>query len=215
MDWLDTTVFGAPYVDKFIEKKVDGHKLATLDLEQLENEYGISNKLHRLRFKRVIDQLREPPESVLGSRNSSTKVEVLDPSEVPRWNKHQVFSWLQNLSFGAAYSGNFMTYGVDGKSLIQLDDQSLEEELSVDKALVRKRYLRAIKELSPTGSWDDILGENLQIGSDSDIVHKSRHSKKRSRSRGKPRSFNSVSLSSSEGLTFRFMIGIIHKCVIG
>ena len=111
-------------------------------------------------------------------------------SEVLSWSTDDVCEWIQNIGLapddktGASlklYLDTFRRHNIDGKMLLHLNDQTLEEELGMMKKLDRLRVLYSIEEL---------------LGTDVAAVTPATPSRGERMNSGFPRSMSSLSLSS-------------------
>ena len=65
---------------------------------------------------------------------------------VPEWNVEDVVSWVRKIGF-AEYVPVFEQCGVDGDILLLLKDKDIKEDLEMTNGILRKRFLRELKNL--------------------------------------------------------------------
>ena len=77
--------------------------------------------------------------------SSSQHEETARPTTL-QWDENAVGAWLQELGLGQ-HAPAFARCRVDGRLLLQLDDEDLSAELGVESRLERKRVLTQIERL--------------------------------------------------------------------
>eukprot|EP00457_Paulinella_chromatophora_P000717 gb/GEZN01000717.1/.p1 GENE.gb/GEZN01000717.1/~~gb/GEZN01000717.1/.p1 ORF type:complete len:1135 (+),score=233.59 gb/GEZN01000717.1/:179-3583(+) len=68
-------------------------------------------------------------------------------AEVKGWGTDQVAQWLTSVKISSEYVDKFRQADIDGPTLLELDEQTLEEDIGIDKRLVRKKIIGQIKTL--------------------------------------------------------------------
>eukprot|EP00808_Paulinella_micropora_P029352 g15250.t1 len=69
-------------------------------------------------------------------------------AEVKTWDASSVAEWLLSVKIAPEYVEKFKKADIDGPTLLELDEATLEEDIGVDKRLVRKKIIGQIKALS-------------------------------------------------------------------
>merc|ERR1719385_199766 len=94
------------------------------------------------------------------SSSSSSKVVVgqsrrkAEPKlEVPLWGIEEVVSWVTRSGF-QDYGPAFRECGVDGDMLLQLTDNEIKDDIGI----LRKRFIRELKELKKTADYTSCNG---------------------------------------------------------
>lgn len=66
--------------------------------------------------------------------------------QVPLWTCEDVAEWVEQAGF-AAHKDAFLTSGVDGDLLLQLDEESLRDDIQIKNGIQRRRFLRELASL--------------------------------------------------------------------
>merc|ERR1719295_939165 len=92
----------------------------------------------------------------VSNSNSSSRVVVgqsrrrAEPKlEVPLWGVDEVVSWVTKSGF-QDYGPAFRECGVDGDMLLQLTDIEIKDDIGIKNGILRKRFIRELKELKKT-----------------------------------------------------------------
>jgi len=92
------------------------------------------------------------------------EVVLLDGEEyfekVPQWNLVDVVNWLKKVGF-AEFVSVFEQCGVDGDILLLLKDKDIKEDLEMQNGILRKRFLRELKNLRKTSDYNCCNGADI------------------------------------------------------
>lgn len=158
---------GDLYIEVFRAGGVDGARLATLDDAALV-ELGVQKLGHRKRFLKLVHHMRDR-NAVARCDDDSSEMEPLSsrslsvgsgpvsresssgaapPGPATAWSEADVLRWLDAVGEGdcRAHFG-----GVNGAALVGIDADALER-MHVERLGQRKRLLRKIADLQPSGA---------------------------------------------------------------
>eukprot|EP00092_Neocalanus_flemingeri_P003563 GFUD01003821.1.p1 GENE.GFUD01003821.1~~GFUD01003821.1.p1 ORF type:complete len:399 (+),score=92.24 GFUD01003821.1:99-1295(+) len=80
--------------------------------------------------------------------------------QVPQWTVEDVVKWLKKVGFGE-YVSVFEQCGVDGDILLLLKDKDIKEDLQMQNGILRKRFLRELKNLRKTSDYSSCDGADI------------------------------------------------------
>ena len=79
---------------------------------------------------------------------------------VPEWSVEDVLSWVRKIGF-AEYVSVFEQCGVDGDILLLLKDKDIKEDLEMTNGILRKRFLRELKNLRKSCDYSCCNGSEV------------------------------------------------------
>lgn len=79
---------------------------------------------------------------------------------VPEWSVEDVVSWVRKIGF-AEYVSVFEQCGVDGDILLLLKDKDIKEDLEMTNGILRKRFLRELKNLRKSCDYSCCNGSEV------------------------------------------------------
>jgi len=85
------------------------------------------------------------------------RVVVSHEAEVPLWGVDEVVSWVTRSGF-QDYGPAFRECGVDGDMLLQLTDVEIKDDIGIKNGILRKRFIRELKELKKTADYTSCDG---------------------------------------------------------
>jgi len=85
------------------------------------------------------------------------RVVVSHEAEVPLWTVEEVASWVSRTGFHD-YSPAFRECGVDGDMLLQLTDTEIKDDIGITNGILRKRFIRELRELKKTADYTSCDG---------------------------------------------------------
>lgn len=102
--------------------------------------------------------------------DSTPAVIVTHVNEVPLWSVEDVVAWVNRAGF-QEYAAAFRDCGVDGDMLLQLTDEEIKDDIGIHNGILRKRFIRELKELKKNADYttcDGGMTANFlnRIGSD-------------------------------------------------
>merc|ERR1711874_952275 len=77
--------------------------------------------------------------------------------QVPLWGVDEVVSWVTRSGF-QDYGPAFRECGVDGDMLLQLTDIEIKDDIGIKNGILRKRFIRELKELKKTADYTSCDG---------------------------------------------------------
>lgn len=80
---------------------------------------------------------------------------------VPEWTVEDVVNWLKKVGFGE-YISVFEQCGVDGDILLLLKDKDMKEDLEMKNGIIRKRFLRELKNLRKSCDYSCCNGSDIE-----------------------------------------------------
>jgi len=95
-----------------------------------------------------------PPE-MLKIRTPQSKFEP--KFEVPLWSVEDVVAWVNRAGF-QEYAPAFLECGVDGDMLLQLTDDEIKDDIGISNGILRKRFIRELKELKKNADYTSCDG---------------------------------------------------------
>lgn len=66
--------------------------------------------------------------------------------QVPLWTVEDVMEWVRQIGF-SQYDEQFLNSRVDGDLLLQMNDDTLKQDIGVENGILRKRFLRELNQL--------------------------------------------------------------------
>ena len=90
--------------------------------------------------------------------------------KVPQWTVDNVLEWLKKVGF-TEYVSVFEQCGVDGDILLLLKDKDIKEDLEMKNGIIRKRFIRELKNLRKSCDYSCCNGSDIanflsRIGAD-------------------------------------------------
>ena len=81
-------------------------------------------------------------------------------NKVPEWGVDDVVEWVKRIGF-AEYVSVFEECGVDGDILLLLKDKDIKEDLGMTNGILRKRFLRELKNLRKSSDYSCCNGTEV------------------------------------------------------
>jgi len=89
--------------------------------------------------------------------NSSPTIIVTHENQVPLWTVEDVVSWVTQVGF-KEFAPVFDKCGVDGDMLLQLIDSEIKDDIGIVNGILRKRFLRELKQLKVRADYTSCDG---------------------------------------------------------
>ncbi|XP_022668130.1 uncharacterized protein LOC111253252 isoform X3 [Varroa destructor] len=80
--------------------------------------------------------------------------------QVPLWRELDVQQWVKQIGFGDRAQA-FLDAKVDGDLLLQIDETMLENDIGINKQLLRKRFLRELRKLKQMADYSSVDSSNV------------------------------------------------------
>merc|ERR1719244_902154 len=102
---------------------------------------------------------RQPPSNVSPQvLQIKTPRHKFEPKfEVPLWSVEDVVAWVNRAGF-QEYASAFQDCGVDGDMLLQLTDQEIKDDIGISNGILRKRFIRELKDLKKNADYTSCDG---------------------------------------------------------
>ena len=109
---------------------------------QLEKtgDSGMNKRVNSLR-RFLLNKLLGEGETIRSKQSDS-----FSSWQVPLWSVEDVVAWVSRAGF-QEYSSAFNDCGVDGDMLLQLTDEEIKDDIGIHNGILRKRFIRELKEL--------------------------------------------------------------------
>jgi len=91
------------------------------------------------------------------ARNSDKNTDSVQSSQVPLWSVEDVVAWVNKAGF-QEYASAFHDCGVDGDMLLQLTDQEIKDDIGISNGILRKRFIRELKDLKKNADYTSCDG---------------------------------------------------------
>lgn len=125
-EWIKQIGF-TPFINNFVNSKVDGDLLLQLNENMLRDDIGITNGILRKRFMRELAHLKIITD--YSSCDSSNLAEILeDLGEI----------YLQ-------YTYNMVNAGIDLDTLINVTEEQLATECNIDNSIHRQKIINSVQ----------------------------------------------------------------------
>lgn len=120
---------------------------------QLEKtgDSGMNKRVNSLR-RFLLNKLLGEGETIRSKQSDS-----FSSWQVPLWSVEDVVAWVSRAGF-QEYSSAFNDCGVDGDMLLQLTDEEIKDDIGIHNGILRKRFIRELKELKKNADYTSLDG---------------------------------------------------------
>ena len=225
--------FEVAMTKKISRKKPDSQQNEQVDVSESEGSLKLKNNDTQEEEKMVVTNNIATSSSKIvlstpGSTNASLKLPsasekgnsltTLYDIPISTWKVQEVIKWLHELKLGQ-YTTSFEEMGMDGDSLLDMNDEDLKGDLNVPKRLHRVKLLKTVKKLIKNQAEKGILvatedGYTARSKNSDDVSHNkdsiqnfnqsvtNRDSTRSSNSNMSSVDFREMSMSSDDGRTY-------------